>query len=180
MLWNKRAVLARDFLVISTSRGNRIGGGTSGGFCGDGKEGRVGLPMNRLRLRRPRPRKAVSPSTPEVPSIGALGYFGIADLTRRQSRGRGRRRERGRLRWVPAIRHMLLAIRALPRSVVQAYRPINVGIALRRIEEKLDTAAGLLPLITHYGLHDVPLRFLIPGQHRRRAVLGFKFLPGAI
>ena len=39
--------------------------------------------INRPRPR-PRPRKAVSPSTPKVPSIGALGYFGTADLTRRQ------------------------------------------------------------------------------------------------
>jgi len=49
------------------------------------------MPLNRPR---PRPRKAVSPSTPEVHSIGALGYFGTAELTRPQSRGRGRGRGR--------------------------------------------------------------------------------------
>jgi hypothetical protein len=45
------------------------------------KEAWHGLPINRPR---PRPRKPVSPSTPEVLSIGALRYFGAADLTRPQ------------------------------------------------------------------------------------------------
>jgi hypothetical protein len=44
-----------------------------------------------LLTNRPRPREAVSPSIPGVPSIRALGYLGAADLTRPQSRGRGRR-----------------------------------------------------------------------------------------
>src|SRR5258708_33461209 len=72
--------------------------------------------VNRPR-RRPRPRKPPPPSTPEVPSIGALGYFGTADLTRPQSRGRGRRRGR----WAqPAptpirfLHHRLLAIGYCP------------------------------------------------------------------
>jgi hypothetical protein len=45
---------------------------------------------------RPRPREAVPPSMPGVPSIGALGYLATTDLTRPQSRGRGRQAWAGR------------------------------------------------------------------------------------
>ncbi len=63
-----------------------------------------------------------------------------------------------------AIGYWLLAIRAaLPRSIMKTDRPINIAVALGGIEEELDAAAGLGPLIAYDGFHDVALRFFVPG-----------------
>ena len=63
-----------------------------------------------------------------------------------------------------AIGYWLLVMRsALPGSIMQTHRAIHVCVPFRGIEEKLDAAAGLLPLITDHGFHHVALRLLIPG-----------------
>ena len=63
---------------------------------------------------------------------------------------------------------------------MKAHRPVHVGVSFRRIKEKLDAAAWLLPLISDDGFHYVTLRFFISGQNGGRPVLRFKFLPGAV
>src|SRR5258708_33037505 len=83
--------------------------------------------------------------------------------------------------WLLAIGYSRSAVRAaLPCSIMKAHRPIDVAVALGGIEEELDAAAGLGPLIAYDCLHHVALRFFVPGYHLWWAVLGFKFLPGAI
>src|SRR5260221_1664059 len=63
-----------------------------------------------------------------------------------------------------AIGHSRNAVRArLPCSIMKAHRPIDVAVALGGIEEELDAAAGLGPLIAHDCLHHVALRFFVPG-----------------
>ena len=52
---------------------------------------------------------------------------------------------------------------ALSCSIMQTYGTIHVRVPFRGIEEKLDAAAGLLPLITDHGFHYVALRLFVPG-----------------
>jgi len=63
--------------------------------------------------------------------------------------------------WLLAIGYWLCA--PLPCSIMQTYGAIHVRVPLRGIEEKLDAAAGLLPLIADHGFHYVALRLFVPG-----------------
>src|SRR4030081_2313220 len=70
--------------------------------------------------------------------------------------------------------------RASSGPVMQADGAIDVVVAFRRVEKELDAAGGLLPLIAHNRLHDVPFRSLIASEDRRGAVSTLQSFPGAI
>ena len=63
---------------------------------------------------------------------------------------------------------------------MQANRTVHVCVPLCGIKEELDTAAGLLPLVTDYRLHDVALGLFVASEHRGGSVFGFQLLAGAI
>jgi len=60
--------------------------------------------------------------------------------------------------------------RGLSGSIVQTHRTKDIVVAFCRIEEKLDAASGLLPLISHNRLHNVALRLFVAGQNGWGAV----------
>ena len=65
-------------------------------------------------------------------------------------------------------------------AIMEADRPIDVGIAFSGEEKKLDTARRFLPLVSDNRLHDISFRFFVLGQDGGGSVPGFQLLAGAI
>src|SRR5260221_7177393 len=95
-------------------------------------------PRNRRRRRpRPRPREAVSPGTPEVPSIGALGLFRHC---RPNPRSKSRTRTINQGNWHAPFQFILLSAQC-----AQNLRPIRAAQACRWIPAGAGVERAVVP-----------------------------------